>query len=257
MTCEVVTMNEAYPNGELGNGIFTDLQELDIPWKEESINDKLDMLYYSRSGDKSVSRLVSKRLNTDGYLPSLDRAALASAIFSYYSVKWSKLYDTLSFEYNPIENYRMEEEETINGSNSNTTTDTGTIDRDASNSRTDSGTIEHDGTVSDIVNKVYGFNSSSASNSDTSTDTVDSTETHDLTFSETVDETETHNLSYGTEGESETTRGLTRAGNIGVTTSQQMIESERALWDWNYFNVIFSDIDSFCCLDIYDIGGCI
>lgn len=45
---------------------------------------------------------------------------------------------------------------------------------------------------------------------------------------------------------------LTRAGNIGVTTSQQMIESERKLWWWNFFyNVVFPDIDRVLTLQIY------
>lgn len=48
---------------------------------------------------------------------------------------------------------------------------------------------------------------------------------------------------------------LTRAGNIGVTTSQQMLESERALWDakvWNFFEtVVFPDVDRALTLAIY------
>ena len=44
---------------------------------------------------------------------------------------------------------------------------------------------------------------------------------------------------------------LTRSGNIGVTTSQQMIESERKLWDYNIFKTIYEDVDSILTLSIY------
>ena len=45
---------------------------------------------------------------------------------------------------------------------------------------------------------------------------------------------------------------LTRAGNIGVTTSQQMIESERNLWLWDFFHkVVFPDVDRILTISIY------
>lgn len=45
---------------------------------------------------------------------------------------------------------------------------------------------------------------------------------------------------------------LKRSGNIGVTTSQQMIESERNLWKWEFFyEVVFPDIDRVLTLNIY------
>lgn len=40
-------------------------------------------------------------------------------------------------------------------------------------------------------------------------------------------------------------------GNIGVTTSQQMLESEIALWKWNFLETVFSHIDSVLTLAIY------
>ena len=304
----IAKMNDVYPSGDAGDGIFNDLQNLDVPWKTSNIEDDLDILYYSLSGEKGVTNIITKRLNNDGELTTESRAEIANSLFALFGIQWSKLYATLSFEYNPIENYRLNESETIakhdegsntdsgtierDGSNSrtdsgtidkdasNSRTDEGTIKRDGSNSRTDSGTIEKDGTQADISNKVYGFNSSTAINSDTSTNGIDETETHDLTFGETIDETETHDLTFGetidetethdltfgetidetethdltftNEQDSSINRIFSRYGNIGVTTSQQMINSERNLWEWNYFNRVFKDIDSILCLDIYD-----
>ena len=249
---KAVTMNDAYSGGFSGNGVFTDLQTLDVPWKELNYYGSLDVVYYSLSGEKTVSNIILKRVDSNSHLDNANRLAIANSLYTMFGVKWSKLWDTLSFEYNPIENYRMVEEESISGSLANTSTDTGTIDRDGDNSRTDTGTIDRDGTIADISNKVYGFNSSNSVNSDTSTNTVDNTEEHNLTFGDTIDETETHNLTFTDERYTSTGRELTRSGNIGVTTSQQMITSERKLWDWIYFEKVFEDIDSVLCLDIYD-----
>lgn len=47
-------------------------------------------------------------------------------------------------------------------------------------------------------------------------------------------------------------RHLTRSGNIGVTSSQQLLQSERELWIWNFFrDVVFPDLDSVLVLGIY------
>lgn len=46
-------------------------------------------------------------------------------------------------------------------------------------------------------------------------------------------------------------RELTRKGNIGVTTSQQMIESELKLREYNFIETIYDDIDEVLVLKIY------
>ena len=55
-----------------------------------------------------------------------------------------------------------------------------------------------------------------------------------------------------TSTETETgTETLTRHGNIGVTTSQQMLESEIKLRQYNFIEEMYKDIDSILCLKIY------
>ena len=49
-----------------------------------------------------------------------------------------------------------------------------------------------------------------------------------------------------------TNNELTRSGNIGVTTSQQMIESEYNLRKKNLLNLIYRDIDSILFIDYYN-----
>lgn len=47
-------------------------------------------------------------------------------------------------------------------------------------------------------------------------------------------------------------RELTRSGNIGVTTSQQMLQSEIDLRKWNFTEMMYEDVDSICTLSIYE-----
>lgn len=105
---------------------------------------------------------------------------------------------------------------------------------------------------------------------DTTTKTGTDTLTHNVTETDTGTDTTTHTgsdtMTYNTtdadsgtqihleSGTNTDTRNymLTRSGNIGVTTSQQMIQSERELWMWNYFtDVVFPDVAKVLTLRIY------
>lgn len=48
-----------------------------------------------------------------------------------------------------------------------------------------------------------------------------------------------------------TTHSLTRSGNIGVTTTQQMLQQEIELRRWNYFYNVMADIDALLTLSVY------
>ena len=47
------------------------------------------------------------------------------------------------------------------------------------------------------------------------------------------------------------TETTTRNGNIGVTTSQQMLESEIKIRQYDFYKQIYKDVDSLLCLKIY------
>lgn len=58
--------------------------------------------------------------------------------------------------------------------------------------------------------------------------------------------------SVTTSGDAEyNNRELKRSGNIGVTTSQQMIESEIELRKKNFYDIMYNDIDSILCNQLY------
>lgn len=230
---ETFTLNSVYPEW-ITKGIFSYLNALEVPWKNDVSGNQLDIIYHgSRSGNKIIGSLIENYLDNNTVSDD-NKIIIAQAIYTIYIKNWNALYKTLSLEYNPIENYSMTETENVqdthkgtlesNGNNTNTYIET-TLVNDTSN------------------NQLWGFNSTDSVNSDKQTgDTtrdVDSTmdSTHKNTDRETKDIT--------------SDRTLKRSGNIGVTTSQQMIESERQLWLWNFFESVFSDIDKILVLKIY------
>lgn len=56
---------------------------------------------------------------------------------------------------------------------------------------------------------------------------------------------------YTDESKGTTTHKLTRSGNIGVTTSQQMLESERDIALFNFIGIVAHDIIKSICICIY------
>lgn len=131
---------------------------------------------------------------------------------------------------------------------------------DAVNSDKQIGDITQDVTGDETVKDVTNVTTTDTTTDETSstnngTVTTESTIKNDVGVTGTTanetnvnvkrDNTDTENKTITTD------RTLTRKGNIGVTTSQQMIESERKLWFWSYFEKVFADVDNILTLKIY------
>lgn len=160
-----------------------------------------------------------------------------------YQINWKKLYDTTVLEYNPIENYDRMEDWT------DTDDETTTSARD--NTRNTNNTVKSNST-NEIINNVNvtdqntAFNSGLADHSKQITN-GDTTENGTITNTETGKDTENESVNGGRTGRH--TRTGRAHGNIGVTTSQQMIQSERDLVVFNLYDVIAeSFIENFCLM---------
>ncbi len=160
-----------------------------------------------------------------------------------YQINWKKLYDTTVLEYNPIENYdRMEDwtdtdDETSTSARDNTRNTTNTIKSTSTNEVMNSVNVTDQNTA---------FNAGLADHAKQITD-GDTTENGSITNTETGKDTENENVNGGRTGRH--TRVGRAHGNIGVTTSQQMIQSERDLVVFNLYDVIAeSFIENFCLM---------
>lgn len=160
-----------------------------------------------------------------------------------YQLNWKKLYDTTVLEYNPIENYdRMEDwtdtdDETTTSARDNTRNTNNTIKSTSKNKIMNNVNVTDQNTA---------FNAGLADHAKQITD-GDTTENGTITNTETGNDTENENVNGGRTGRH--TRTGRAHGNIGVTTSQQMIQSERDLVVFNMYDVIAeSFIENFCLM---------
>ena len=247
-------MIDIFPDWLTGSGICTELAKLDVPWNDDIDGTTLDIEYFGNiSGYKSPSPLITKLLQQDATTTLTDarREQIASTIFKINIDRWTKLYNTLSVEYNPINNYDMTETETVTGSNSDTRLNTGTTETEHTGTQGTSETNTVTGSGS-TDNTIFGFNSSTASDDSGSETSSTNTGTGSSTRTDNLKDTRTDDLSETNSGSHSESRSLTRSGNIGVTTTQQMLESERALNMWNFFyKILFKDIDKVMTIATY------
>lgn len=240
------TITDIFPDWDSGKGIFYYLDALtpDMPWG--TYDEIMDVSYVARSGDKTVSPIVRKLLDEEGDLSAANAQKLASVIWLRYGESWTRLFATLDLEYDPISNYDMTETsmdaEAASKHGSDTHSDTyqrdsalNTSSSQASASKGDSG--------------IFGFNSSGSVPSNDSSSSTGGTGIG----TDTGIESEGRNgQTIRDEGESASKQHvLSRSGNIGVTTSQQMLQSERELWMWSIWDTIYHDIDRVLTLRVY------
>ena len=95
-------------------GIFDTFQNLNVPWKDEGIDESLDLFFITNYGERLISPLTNTCLDTTGKLTVAKQTLLATAIVNLFGKNWTKEYAVLSAQYDPIENYSMEEKHTGN-----------------------------------------------------------------------------------------------------------------------------------------------
>ena len=125
--------------------------------------------------------------------------------FLLYNDKWTKLYNTLTLEYNPLWNVDAEIKETRDIDKRHYEDTVGRTDM-----TTDTGTAPMD------------------------TSTYHNTNTTHTTSEEHVDEHD--------EDAYKDVITTKRTGNIGITSSQDLITAERKIADFNFLDVLMSDI---------------
>ena len=187
-----------------------------------------------------VENLVAELEELELVHTNIDTLPLLIGVWSRKQLPvWEKLYETLLYEYNPIHNYDRHEvwNETRDTSNTYTTDNTGHGNRD--------GTSD---TSAESLDKVAGMNDPAAvdgamanrSKTESKSNTTDTEETDVTSHSESLNVNEHAN---------EHTSHI--YGNIGVTTSQQMIEAQREVVKFNMVDVIIADFKGRFCLPIY------
>lgn len=246
-------LREAFDGWQTGDGIFNHLSQLtDLPWHENTnITDAtLDLEYFgNHSGGKFCSPIVKLLLDDDDELSSFSRDAIARIIIAKYLVNWQRLYATMLAEYNPIHNYDMVETKETETTEDKSMSGVGssTQDGSATDAYGETQTTSH-GRGDRETTYHYGLNNAEPldkpSDDVVTQESGTTTVTHGGQDSHTRQSTDSSSSTVTEDNSGTEQYELHRAGNIGVTTSQQMLQSERELWTWSYFDQIFKDLDN-------------
>lgn len=209
--------------------------------------------------DTLINNLLMECAEFECTYPAFDFCKAAIGFWSKARLHvWQKLYDTMFFEYNPIWNkdgtvtetrtkeYSGEKAGTVESSKENTAESIDAV----SDSRLASGDQD-----SATENKTAGFNSNDYVKHDKSDVDSSWSETATNTSRRTVNDTGSES---GSTTESGTTSGeeteeYTRVeqGNIGVTSTQQLIKEEREVALFEIDEVIINDFKKQFCILVY------
>lgn len=181
-------------------------------------------------------------------------AIFMQAMIGRWSAKelpiWERLYKTTLLEYNPIENYdRMEEWTEAEDTKKNTEADaTGT-------SKTDTdGTSTRESNTDGVINDqkyVSAYNEVEFTPTERDNNTQNEKNNSEQKDVGTVSvKTSAENTTDETGNRNLLRKGRAH-GNIGVTTSQQMIEAERDVALYNIIDVIINSFKNRFCLQVY------
>ena len=196
---------------------------------------------------------------------------------------WDRIYAAAMAEYNPIENYNRTEVSSETGNNSRsghsfgseTHSGTDRVAHSGTDASQTANTIKHTGTITDantgsdtLTTNRAAFDSNTLVT--TGTDTTQHGHTLTKTFNDTESDTgnasvthgENVNTSYGHQvaqsgsnsesGTNHLTRNSHISGNIGVTTSQQMLEQELLVAPkLNVYNYIIESFKNRFCLEVW------
>ena len=242
---------------------YADQSSLELPWDDISAQ-ILDLIYFgNHSGSKFCSPIVKLMLENDDYVTESGKltntavSLLGNIILTKYLTKWAALWGTTVAEYNPIHNYDMYEERDLATTADNVETTDNTLSRTGTDTLTHGLTETTDyGRTNESMMYKYGINT--VTNDPKPSDKETSEEGGDTTVTNTGDDVRTLDLSDETDATvTEDNEGteheeIHRSGNIGVTTTQQMLQQERELWKWNFFEQVFSDVDEQLALMVHD-----
>lgn len=217
------------------SGFFHYMQEW-APWKDDATVSSvaLDMEYMgNRSGLREASPLVEKLtwFRDNVILSDEEMVQLTDIMKSMFVNDWARLWTALQEEYNPIENYNRIETHTPGVT---TTTKTGTDVTSQSDTKSKTTSTSESG-VKPLATDGQEYEMLTKSTSEGEALEDENATTTRTTGDKDKNVTETSH--------SGTDRSETR-GNIGVTTSQQMLESEYALRKKHYFDSVMDDMDT-------------
>lgn len=147
---------------------------------------------------------------------------------------WEELEKTLHYDYNPIHNYDRTEEWTDedSGTSSGTGSSSGNSTNNSTNNSSDS-----------TVQKATAFNSDTAKETGRAENTGESSGNVEANYTTDTDSNEQYQKTLKRTGHA--------SGNIGVTTTQEMIQAQRDIVRFTVYDTILQDFKGCFCVQVY------
>lgn len=236
-------LEQSLKNTDLGDIIVT---------KWDSEIDNIDLYIKNYFSDRQIFETIEQ------FTSPVIRALILSKKYEY-----DKLYGTLLLDYNPIENYnRTETSSTTNVNGKRKRTVTTHADNRLDGERADTTTI---GATTDTINEGQQTNNDTTTQSNNPYDSSNFYDTSKTSGSNTIGAKQTTNnigkrettsnittkdvaTTVGTDiasdDESTDTATITSniSGNIGVTTTQAMIQAEREISNFSFIEKVAKDV---------------
>lgn len=177
-----------------------------------------------------------------------DVPIICNGVYISNNYRYATLFNTMGLSYNPIENYRMEEigEDANSGVDMSTRdigdyTDSTIVQPKTTTTNVGAYTTSNRHDVSPYNSNNFVPESQDSGNIGAHTDTVSEGKTDvDMIHGNRHD---VDKIEHG----KKVSHKLMRSGNIGVTTSQQMIQSERDVAEFSFFNIVARDVVNQIC----------
>lgn len=204
-----------------------------------------DLLQIPSSVDKSilVNRILFTCYEWEIIFPDWDVMRYAIGEWSKARLDvWNRLASTLELTYDPIANYDRHEDWTDSGTARSSDTTSAT-----SESNVSTRTTETANTDSNETQSTAGFNTDTPKVHETRSANIDA----ETVGSGTTDDTMTSSGTSASEGSSDSEHHGRVWGNIGVTSTQQLLTQEREVSEFNMYDYIAGDFAREFCLMVY------
>ena len=245
---EYIRLKDVFPDAFRGGGVFTSMTD-EFPISGVS-KQELDIEFFTKYGECIISPFLEHFMK-GSVIEETERITLSNYIYNKYKKNWLHYLEVYNAEYNPIHNY----DRTSTVEEKHTGEDTITKDLnydktiDETDTTTNGTTITSSGTT---TSSAYGWNGGNEQNTDKNVTNTTTTPNGSDTTKRTGG---SQNSESGTitdkKGTTITTTDETK-GNIGVTTTQQMLKSEIDLWgNFVIIDLILKDTKETLTLPIY------
>lgn len=210
-------------------------------------NSIFDLLQLPNGIDKNtlVNIILTRFANLEIMYPNPEVMKGLIGLWSYSSqYTWSKLLETTTLQYNPLDNYDRTETRTLNSSANGSSADSGSDNM----SSTEAGETSNSSSETNKA-QVAGFNSSA--NTFTDKDKQTNENTSSGSYSKQNEATTNYGHKNNNTYNKNDTETIRARGNIGVTSSMQLIEAQRELVKFNIYDFIADDFKKRYCILVY------